>query len=664
MLRRHEPVPRRDVWIWSALFLLLGALLWSVWADLDDSVLCRVPLLDEAYYLQRAVAAAAGPLVTAEPFYMSPLYPYLVLAAGGARTPDVHHVLTGPPLTGLHVVQALMWLATAWLLRLTGRRLLPGPAAWLPAALFLLYRPGVIYLSSALLEIPLTFAVAALLYAATVRAGADDPPAGQLRFVSLGLLAGVAALLRGHILLLLPAVLWAVGRPRRRRPWPVLAAVVAAVLLLTPFIVHNSRLVGRPAGPSLNAGVNLFIGNGSGANGLYRGFSGFNVDADPTGAAELRARLGEPIVDAGAADRAWAAEARRAVLEDPWRTLRLWGRKVWLHFVAAEFPQISSYDAWLRTAPWLGVFFLPWGVLSVGGLVGAALLWRRDRRWRLWIVALCLLVAAQSAFFVVSRYRMVLAPCLALLSAGAVVELWRARGRTLAVGLVVAALAACAVQPWGLGELLARLGAAERINEAVRWQHLGESAADGGAVVEGGAAECWSRSAELYREAVAGDPLAAQAYRGLAQVLFLADDADGALAALREGAGRARPAEALRRDLADLLLQRGDVQGALPVLLDQLRAAPDDPHLLHNTCIALSRTGRAAEAEATARHFVAAVPDDARAWIDLGVVLAQSGRLEAAREVFVAGLRHIPDQPGLIANLARVEGELGERTAP
>lgn len=656
MIRRHEPVPRRDVWIWAALGLLCGLLLFTIWADLDESVLSRVPMLDESYYLERAAELQDESLVPDRPFAMSSLYPYLIAATGGGRTLDAHRVLDGSFPLGLRILQALMWLGTAGLLRLAARRLLPDPTAWLPPLLFLLYRPGVIDLSSALLEVPLTLAVTALLLLATPPETGEAPP-GARRSVLLGVLAGVAALLRGHVVVLLPLVFWMTWRGARR---PFLIAAVATALVLTPSSVHNSRQVGRLAGPSLNGGVNLYIGNGTGANGLFRTFDGFDMNADPTGAAYLSGRLGVAIPDAGVADRAWSAEAWRAVTQDVPHTLRLWVRKVWLHLVAVEFDQISPHAAWVDAAPWLRLFVVPWGLLSAGGLVGACLLWRRDRRWRLWIVAVGLLIAVQSVFFVVSRYRLVLAPALALLCAGAVRELWRARGRSLILGVGLSAAAVVAVQPWGLASLLERLEAGAKLNEAVRWQRLGESVAAGDVLIEAGPSDCRERAAVLYRAAIAADPLRPEPYVGLARVLLQEQDEAGARAVLQAGAARARPADSLRRDLANLLLERGDVQGALPVLLEQLRREPDDPQLLHNTCVALSRTGRLREAEATARHFAATVPEDPRAWIDLGVVLAQAGRTDAARDAFTEGLRRHPDHAGLRQNLSRLEAGRGE----
>jgi len=638
--------------------LILTALWAAAWRDLDRTPLSRVPVLDEAHYLREGAAIAAGRLVPERPAVMSPLYPYLVAATGGGRELDAYRVRTGPPPWGLRAVQFAMWLGTAWLLLREGRRLLPPAVGWLPALLWLLYRPGAVLAGTALLEVPLTFlaTLGLSLAVAPIGKGEAGRAAGR-RAVLTGACLGLAGLLRGTALLLLvPAALapGLAGGRGRRAAWLGAATVGAALLVSLPFAVLNSVGLGRPAGPSLNAGINLYIGNGGEASGLFQTFRGLDVADDPAGRRFLSGKLGRPLPDDGAADRAWAAEAWRAVQQRPWRAVGLWWRKLRLHLVAAEIPQISPDAAWTREAPVLRLLCVPYGLLAAGGLAGAALALRREPRLRPWALGLLLIVAAQSLFFVVSRYRLVLVPGLALLTGAAVAALVRARGRALAAAVGVTCAALLAVQPWGLSGPLARLAAAGDLNEAVRWSRLADSQE---AVAEpAGAAGPERRRAEaLFRAATARDPAHPEAWRGLANTLLHSGREAEALVCLREGAARAAPAEDVRRDFAALALRLDDAAGALPVLLHLLRDAPQDPDLLHQTVVALSRTGRAVEAEQHARRLTAAAPEDPRSWQDLGVVLARDRRFPEARAAFVEGLRRRSDHAGLRSQLARLD---------
>ena len=638
----------------AAAALIVAAAWFAAWRDLDRTPLSRVPVLDEAHYLREGAAIAAGRLVPERPAVMSPLYPYLVAATGGGRVLDAHRVRTGQPPWGLRAAQFAMWLGTAWLLLREGRRLLPPGACWLPALLWLLYRPGAVLAGSALMEVPLAF-LATLGMSLAIATGRDGAGGSRRRAAAAGACLGLAALLRGTALLLVVPALAADGSAGRRGRRAALLA--AALLAMSPFVMSNTVRLGRPAGPSLNAGINLYIGNGGEANGMYQSYRGLDVGEDPSGRRFLSERLGRELADEGAADRAWAAEAWRAVKERPLHAAGLWLRKVRLHLVAAEIPQISPDAAWAREAPVLRLFWVPYGLLAAGGLAGAALALRRDPRLRPWALGLLLIVVAQSPFFVVSRYRLVLVPGLALLTGAAVASLLRRRGRSLAVAGAVVVAAALAVQPWGLGGGLARLSAAGDLNEAVRWSRLAEASRDV-AAADGPAGQQERRAEELFRAALARDPVHPEAWRGLAASLLRSGRDAEALACLREGMARAAPAADVRRDFAALAVRQGDAAAALPVLLDLLREAPADPDLLHQAVVTSSRTGRDGEAEALAGRLTEVAPDDPRGWLDLGVVLARARRYPEARAVFDEGRRRLPDHAGLREQLARVDSLL------
>jgi Flp pilus assembly protein TadD len=628
------------------------ALFWSVvWGDLDGTVLTRVPVLDEAHYLREADAIAGGRLLPDGPFLMSPLYPYLVAATGSGRDIGADQLRVGPPPRGIRILQAVLWLGTAVLLWRCARRYAPPRFACLAPALWLLYSPGAVFVTSVLLEVPLAFLAAAALAVATGGGGAPS----RRRALTAGLLVGCAALLRAHAALLILPVALALARgtgtaePTERAWRRAAPAALALVLMLLPPVLHNSLQVGRPVGPSLNGGLNLYIGNGPAANGFFLSLRGYDMRTDPIGRRLLAEKLRTEVPDAAAADRAWAAEAWRCVAADPGRAAGLWLKKVWLHGVAVEFSQVSQLDSWSREAPLLRILAAPYGLLSAGGLLGLVLVGWRDRRLRPWALALVLLVVTQSAFFVVTRYRLVLVPLLALLAALAAAELSRWTGRRRLVGAALVGAAVLAVWPWGLGGRMSRLRAAGLLNEGVRWELL--------AAVEPAARE---KAASLYVAASELDPVLPEPYRALARLYRRTDRVGEALAVLRTGLARAEPAGEVRRDLVRLLLESGFADEALPLLEAQLRDRPDDPDTLHNLAVTLSTTGRIGEAEEVAADLVRIAPDDPRSYLDLGVILARQRRYAEARDAFRAGLRRHPQDARLRTNLEHVESLLAE----
>lgn len=701
--------PRR---LLPLLLLAMLALGWGlVWRAADRSILTRVPVLDEAYYLRQGAAIAGGQLLPDEPFVLSPLYPYLVAVAGGGRAFDERGVRMGSPPRGLRALQALAWLAIVLLLRRAARRLLPGPRwlAWLPPLLFALYAPAAVFATTALLEIPLTLAVLAALSllpepgppptaasgragvgAGTGASGSSGASAGAgaggkagsgqgsaaarfwarpwLRPVATGLLIGLASLLRPIAVLLL-GVVWlawraaapagggarrdgrpgeAGGRTAGRRAAglaPTAVAVATALAVLAPVVAHNSAKAGRLVGVSANGGLNLYIGLGQGATGFFRTFAGLNFDADPAGVAFLSSRLGRPVAGPAEADRLWLGETLAWVRDHPLASAALWAKKVWLHFAAWEIDQVTPLAAWRRDVPLLRALALPYGALAAAALVGLALVGRR-RPWRPWSAALLLLVAGQSLFFVVTRYRLVLVPLLCLLAGAAVAEARARRGRARLAAGGLALAAALAVWPWGLRDVQATWRAASLSNEATRWERLGGT-------------EDLARAEALLRQAIAVDPRQVQAWQRLARVQQSSGRTAEAERTLADGALRADLPYLLQKDLINLYMQQERFDEALPRLDQYLRERPRDGDALHALAIALAGTGRLGAALDAAARLMAEAPGDPRGFIDRGVLLARGDRPAEARAVFAEGLRRFPDNAALRHNLELVSGAAG-----
>ncbi len=627
-----RPIWRR-LWPWALLVLIL--IWWGLlWSQLDRSVLTRVPILDEAFYLEEGAAIAGGRLLPEQSFIMSPLYPYLVAVTGSGRQVYATGVRMGAPPVGLRLLQLACWCGILWLLWQAGRRLLPAWAAILPPVMFALYRPATTFTTLPLLEIPLTFTVTAYLY---LIAFSDRARKKWWGAVVAGLLLGAATLLRASSLLLwLPGLLAWHGSSHWRRQMALLTAT--ALALLAPVSVFNSVESGRPAGVSCNGGLNLFIGNGPEANGFYVVFAGFDFQEDPAGVGFLSARLDRPVAGVGEADQIWAGAAWRTMMEDPGRAARLWLKKVWLHFVNWEISQVTPLEAWQRHVPRLRLLLLPYGAIAAAGLTGLLLSGWRDRRLRTWMVALLLLVAGQSLFFVVSRYRLVLVPMLCLMGVVGLVNLGRSRGWRLAVACVALVLTVLFVQPWGLGSVRAQWDAIGYCNEAARWQRLDDEAAP-------------ARAETLYLAALEIDPTQMIAYRGLARVLVGEDRKDEAEDVLTLGILRVPRSEFLERDLINHLLEQGKVAAAIPYLAAYLGEHLEDADMLHNYAVALARTGRLEAAERAARDLITRMPDDPRGYIDLGILLVRAGKRAEARKIFAAGLVRHPDHEGLRHNL-------------
>ena len=302
---------------------------------------------------------------------------------------------------------------------------------------------------------------------------------------------------------------------------------------------------------------------------------------------------------------------------------------------------MTPLDRWRLAAPAMGLLPIPFALLFVLGLGGAAVRWS-DPRVRLVGIALVLLVAFQSLFFVVSRYRLVLVPLLCLLAMGGVVELLK-RNQRIWIACGVAVMLAV---PWGLGETRDLWAAQGMANEARRWAEIGLADESSAAL---------DKAEELYTTAVAGlsgrDGGPAP-WLGLASLKAGRGAVREAVEILREGARNTAGHLSINKALLALHLENGDRAQALDLTATILADHPRDADTLHNRTILLAGRGDGAAAAAAARLLVEYHPDDPRGYVDLGVILARAGRHREARAVFLEGLAAVPGHPDLLANLA------------
>lgn len=640
-------------WIRPVLFLVLAAVFWVLFlGQAEESVFGRVPILDEVYYLDRAAAWTRGPVPPPEPFFVSPLYPVLISSVGGGgEAPDVR-VFPPERLRGVRVFQIISWFGVAILLRLIagryfGRQKNPGWRLefflWLPTILFALYRPAAVYTVSILLELPLLFLMTAAIYLLIRIKDESKPRVILFLVVGIGATIGLAGLLRGTALLMaIPAMAVVVRRRESRGArWlhPLLLLATTAAIL-TPAVIHNSSIAGRLTGPTHNGGVNLYIGNGPEANGFYVAVVPGDWRRDPAGRVFLGETMGTSTPSLADADQIWGREAFRNMAENAPRTFGLWLKKVWLHLQGWEIDQLTPLAGWRRAAPALNWLPVPFALLVILGAAGVAGRWR-DSNIQLVLGVAGVLVAGQSVFFVVSRYRLALVPLLCLLGAVGLAEIIRGN-RKAVIGSFIAVLVTV---PWGLGDTRDLWRAQAQANEARRWAEIGMNTDT--------AAELLKAEA-LYREALAGlsgTDGGPAPWLGLASLLRERGERTEAAEILTKGAHSTTRNLEINKALLAIRLEEGNRDEALALSRAILDGHPRDADTLHNRTVLLFETGGAAEAVNTARTLIAAHPRDPRGYVDLGIILARQGDRSGARAVFEEGLRVVPENPALKKNL-------------
>ncbi len=279
------------------------------------------PRYDEEEFLAfgRAVADGAAPVIWRAPGYQSFVAAGLALGGGGAG--------------GVRVLQALVSVATTWLVwRLARRRF--GDGAALGAAAFTAFYPSSVAFShllwaETLLTPFLVFGFDRLLVAGET--------GGRRAAAAAGAALGLAALVRSTALVLLVvSAAWLLLRrgPRAAGATALLAATGA--LVIAPWAIFASAQAGRPVIVDTNSGWNLWSGNNPHVPRDLQGI--WSVGLDPAnGTAEalgasLRARGIDPAV-------------ARLQPESGWRTM-IPGRRAGAG--ASDPRAFAEDDAWYK----------------------------------------------------------------------------------------------------------------------------------------------------------------------------------------------------------------------------------------------------------------------------------------------------------------------------
>ncbi len=324
------------------------------------------------------------------------------------------------------VAQALLGGATAVVVTVAGGRLAASLRSgldprWVGVAAGLLVAcwPNLVVYSTVLLSETLFVASVSAALAALLVAGRDvrwGPP-----LAAAALATGVATLVRPQALLYVPAVAaaWAFARvPRRTVLLGVAVLLAGAAVVVVPWTIRNTLVMGSPVPVSTNLGDNLCIGFQDGATG------GFSMNA--------ACGTGTTYVDGPEVEVERNAELQRRAVEwiagHPAELPVLSVRKLWITF-GSDWDGVRAAESY-GAAPQLGdaqrqvvhaAFDVAWWAmvgLAVLGLVATVRTPGR-REVEPLVVVLTLLAGAvvPVLFFGDPRFKMGVAPSLVLLAA-------------------------------------------------------------------------------------------------------------------------------------------------------------------------------------------------------------------------------------------------------
>lgn len=639
MKNNLSPRTTRRVLLWVGALAVVVRLFY--FSEHSTSPFFAVPLLDGKYYDTVARYLVEGRDVSnINPGFRPFLYPVFLAA---------FYQLAGPlgpslALAAQHLLGVVTTVLVAWL----ALRLYRRPAAGaLAGGLYALAGPPLFFEGELL--ITGLYTLLALL-PLVVLAGAKREASPSHWFVAAALV-GLAAQARPNILLFLAAfglaALW--GLRRRRRVLPAAGAALAGLgVVLVVFAFLTWPLLGRFQLLPSSGGVNFYLGNKAGADGMIPrqdeavSYGDEYRDSVQVFAVEgyLLATGAEPS-SPGEVSSFWFGRAMEGIREDPGRWLGLMARKVVFLVWDREIPNNKNYafvreheSSWLRLMP---VRF--WLLFALAPL-GAVFAWYRgDRSSLFWLLTfLGTSGVGIVLFFVNSRYRAPLWPVLAVLAAGGLLALGdavrRKRWGAVGGGMAVAALLA-------LVSLVNWLNVSpQSFSRDFFFRSL--------AHLERGDVE---RAAADARRSIELDPSDPAALCQLGNVAMVQDDLETAYTNYRAAAELAPREPRVYNNLAILNERTGRPGEAYRGYLFAIFLAEDFAPALVNAALLELRAGlldRAAEhiEKAESLGYESITLDCARAFLD-----GASGRVEEARSRLLAARAQDPETVERLAEI-------------
>jgi 4-amino-4-deoxy-L-arabinose transferase-like glycosyltransferase len=407
------------------------------------------PSVDSLVYRDWALRIAGGDWLGSEPFFLSPLYGYLLA---------VVYWIAGPSHFWPLVLNALLGAGACALVYALAARLFDRHVAVVAAALAAAYPMEIFYEGAALLEALQTFLTAAVAFA-SVRALETPTP---WRFAAAGALLGLSALARQNALLYAPLfALWTLfatesWRPTRQSAVHAGAFLLAVCVTIAPATLRNAYVSGDPVLVNATGGLLLYDSWNPSASATYdipaifpRALADDPVERKAAYTELAQRALGRAPLRASEVSAYWRGEALAFVREQPSRALAIATERARLFWNRYEPWDVRSFTV-SRGISWVLSLPLPgFGViapLALAGIALSALRWRRLAP----LYAMILAYFASGVLFVaLSRYRVPVVPLLAIFAGAAAVSLWdfaaSRDARRLARAAALVALAAFAV---------------------------------------------------------------------------------------------------------------------------------------------------------------------------------------------------------------------------
>jgi len=351
--------------------------------------------------------ADKGGWIGSDVFFMAPLYPYFL---------GFIYLVFGHSILIVQLVQVLVSSLSVVFIYLIGRNFHSKEVGIISAVIAVFYSTFIFYTAAILSETLQVFVLTVLIYAISNYSDKND----KFDWLGVGLLVGIAALLRANILLFILFVLiWFLLKIRSNRKFKNYALrsmflfLIGTAIPILPITIRNFIVADDFVLLTSNGGINFYIGNNERSPGVFITPVEFNYYDDMAGQKFAQQKLGYKI-SASEASSFWYGEGLSFLTSNPGKGIGLLLKKSFLFFGEGENAQSAIMDQDYFTQNYSNILKLPlfgFYFISLFGIFGLVLAFKKKRNEQQLLYSLFLAYFLGTIlFFVNGRFRLGITP--------------------------------------------------------------------------------------------------------------------------------------------------------------------------------------------------------------------------------------------------------------
>ena len=398
-----------------AVFILLGFILRMFYlAEIKRIPFFDHPVADARIYFDRAMEIRDGKVFPEDvSFHSSPLYPYYI-----ALTYSLTGSLAGPRI--IQMLTGILNIAVIFLIT----RILFGTVPGLIAAFFMSVYPIFIYFEGDLMMIPLVLFTLNLSCLMFVLYQVHR----QKRYIALGgFFLALTAMGKPDTIMLAPFLacfVFFTEKNLKEKIRRVALLTLCVCLTLLPLVVTNYMVEKRFVLLTSNGGVNFYIGNHKGADGLFSlpeksGLWDHRLYLSSKESAERE--MGKRLTSSEVS-KFWFKKGMRFIVTDFGEFLQLLGKKTLLMINRFEVSNHHSFYFFKKFSNILKINPLQLSFFVLFGAVGLILSFRNRKNFILLYGYSAILFLFTVIFFVTSRYRLPVVPFIIIFASFGIYE--------------------------------------------------------------------------------------------------------------------------------------------------------------------------------------------------------------------------------------------------